>query len=305
MPARLCGALLAFALVALSHVSASAQYVATTDGQLIAGPNGANCNCAMCDRARDAIAAGQKSFCWMYRGKRRCFSIKYVEPPDAARKAPNVARQAPNTAHQASNVARPASTWQAGFKLNPGETLSKVYPPGQSPKRVAKSPEPPAAVDPVTAFDPTPEDAVAAGLNLLGIEPGDMFVDPFGGDGRTAIAAAKLGARAFVVEINPKTAALARKRSADVGNVTVIEGSAFDDIINYRSVDAVYLYAYGPMMHDLLPQLRQLRRGAKVVSYCHDIPDVCTDRVKVGDHVFYVWSVGVEERPTWISNLEK
>jgi site-specific DNA-methyltransferase (cytosine-N4-specific) len=48
---------------------------------------------------------------------------------------------------------------------------------------------------------------------LLGSRPGDTVLDPFGGSGTTALAAAELDRKAVLIELNPAYAQLGRKRT--------------------------------------------------------------------------------------------
>lgn len=50
---------------------------------------------------------------------------------------------------------------------------------------------------------------------LLGSQPGDSVLDPFGGSGTTGVAARELGRRALLIELNPQYAQLGRKRIDD------------------------------------------------------------------------------------------
>ena len=54
-----------------------------------------------------------------------------------------------------------------------------------------------------TPYVPSPPDVVERMLDMVDIKPGEFVVDLGAGDGRIAIAAGRLGARAFGVELGP------------------------------------------------------------------------------------------------------
>jgi DNA modification methylase len=57
------------------------------------------------------------------------------------------------------------------------------------------------------------------------LPPGGIVFDPFGGSGSTLIAAHSLGARAFLVELDPKYAdVIIRRFQQHTGIVPVLDG---------------------------------------------------------------------------------
>lgn len=69
----------------------------------------------------------------------------------------------------------------------------------------------------VAPFVPAPVDAIDAGLRLCGVGPGVSVVDLGSGDGRVVIAAAKLGAAATGVELDPKLCAAGCAAAREAG----------------------------------------------------------------------------------------
>ncbi|MGO4337798.1 site-specific DNA-methyltransferase [Labrys sp. KB_33_2] len=67
--------------------------------------------------------------------------------------------------------------------------------------------------------------ALAELCMLAGSRPGDTVLDPFGGPGTTGLVADRLGRDAVLIEINPKTADMARARMIEArsGPITAME----------------------------------------------------------------------------------
>ena len=57
---------------------------------------------------------------------------------------------------------------------------------------------------PDVIFVPTPQEVVDAMLKVAGVKAGDVVYDLGCGDGRTVVSAAKLGARAVGIDIDPQ-----------------------------------------------------------------------------------------------------
>src|SRR5450759_1116181 len=57
--------------------------------------------------------------------------------------------------------------------------------------------------EPDVVFVPTPQEVVDQMMKLANVHAGDVLYDLGCGDGRTVISAAKLGARAIGIDINP------------------------------------------------------------------------------------------------------
>lgn len=147
----------------------------------------------------------------------------------------------------------------------------------------------PAKVDleTVTELAPTPQPVVLAMLAELRLSPTDKFFDLGCGDGRFLTTAAKYyGAQSFGIELNPRSAELARKNASQdflTPLVTVFTGDVRDYDVSVA--DAVTLYLYPDLMAKVVPKLAP---GTRVASYLHDIPGVETTAKRVGSDVFYV-----------------
>jgi SAM-dependent methyltransferase len=139
----------------------------------------------------------------------------------------------------------------------------------------------PAKNIPDIGYLPTPQSAVMQMLQLAEVKPGELVYDLGCGDGRIVITAArKFGARGIGVEIDP---ALVRKSRANVRRhrlgkrVTIRQADIFE--IDFSDADVVALYLLPELNARLLPQLRKLKPGARIVSFSFDMPGARPDRV--------------------------
>ena len=150
-------------------------------------------------------------------------------------------------------------------------------------------------------FDPTPQEVVERMLHLANVKSSDVLYDLGAGDGRVVIAAAKkYGIRAVGYEIDPGLAKLARENVRHAGVERLVEIREQDFLtadLSRASVVTLYLSYDGNLA--LRPQLlRQLKPGARVVSYTFDMgewqPKISeTYRDSGGDaHAIYFWQIG-------------
>jgi SAM-dependent methyltransferase len=142
----------------------------------------------------------------------------------------------------------------------------------------------PAANLPDIGYLPTPQSAVVQMLELAGVKPGELVYDLGCGDGRIVITAARrFGARGVGVEIDP---ALVRRSRANVRRhrlgkrVTIRQADIFQ--IDFSDADVVALYLLPELNARLLPRLRKLKPGARIVSFEFDMPGARPDKVVEG-----------------------
>jgi len=128
----------------------------------------------------------------------------------------------------------------------------------------------------VAPFDPTPNEVVDRMLALAKLKNSDVVYDLGCGDGRVVIAAAKkYGVHAVGFEIDPGLAKLARENVRHAGVEKLVQIRQQDFLtadLSPASVVTLYLSYDGNLA--VRPQLlRQLNRGARVISYAFDMGD--------------------------------
>ena len=129
-------------------------------------------------------------------------------------------------------------------------------------------------------FTPTRHNIADAMLQLAGVGPADVVYDLGSGDGRIPIIAAqKYGARGIGIEIDPKLVELSWRiaNEAQVADrVTFIVGDLFTADLSEATVVTTYLSV--SIMKVLLPKLRALKKGTRIVSHQFSMPDWEPDR---------------------------
>lgn len=120
----------------------------------------------------------------------------------------------------------------------------------------------------VAPYVPTVEEDVELMLEIADVRPDDYVIDLGSGDGRIAIAAARRGALAHGVELDPELVELARANAAESGvaeRVAFLHGDIFEADIGRATVVTLYLFPEANIM--LRPKLlAELRPGTRVVS---------------------------------------
>ena len=143
-------------------------------------------------------------------------------------------------------------------------------------------------------FRPTPDDAVEKMLDLAGVGPGDRLVDLGCGDGRIVLAAARRGAEALGVDIDPERIAEAEAAAVTVGVASRARfsvGDLFD--LDLSEFDVVTLYLLPGVNRWLEGRLKcDLRPGARVVSFCFAMPEwPAAAEEPYGFSTIYLWTV--------------
>lgn len=122
---------------------------------------------------------------------------------------------------------------------------------------------------PDVPFGVTPHEAVGQMLQMARIQPGDVLYDLGCGDGRIVVAAAKkYGIKAVGVDIDPVRVkeSLENARTNGVSHlVTIIHGDLFE--VDFSEASVVTLYLGNEMNVKLMPKLRQLKPGTRILSF--------------------------------------
>jgi hypothetical protein len=118
-------------------------------------------------------------------------------------------------------------------------------------------------------YEPTPPQVVDGIMNLADVRPGDFLIDLGSGDGRIPIAAAKRGARALGVDLDPQRIRESNDnaRAAQVTDRVVFrEQNLFETDVKDATVVTLYLFQH--LNLQLRPRLlTELRPGARIVSH--------------------------------------
>src|SRR5215211_1167670 len=131
----------------------------------------------------------------------------------------------------------------------------------------AQEPAPPRAPD--VMYVATPPEVVDAMLRLADVTSDDVVYDLGSGDGRIPITAAQaFGATGVGVELNQDLIAEAAENAARAGvadKVTFLNQDLFET--DLRPATVVTLYLLREMNLKLMPRLKQLKPGTKIVAH--------------------------------------
>jgi SAM-dependent methyltransferase len=154
------------------------------------------------------------------------------------------------------------------------------------------------AKTPDVIYVPTPPAVVTRMLDLAKVGKDDVVYDLGCGDGRIVVAAAKRGARATGVDIDPERIAEARANVKQAGvedRARIVEGDLFET--DLKDATVVTLYLLPELNLRLRPKILQLEPGTRVVSHAFDMGDWKPERVEqVEGKTIYYWTVP-EQRP--------
>ena len=149
---------------------------------------------------------------------------------------------------------------------------------------------------------PTPDVLVDKMLEMAEVTADDLVVDLGSGDGRLVIAAARLGARAVGVELEPNLVALSARRAAEAGvadRTEFVAADLFDFDLSPATVVTMFLLP--DINYRLRPTLFDLRPGTRIVSNTWDLRGSETDPDAPG------WAadatVVLDPCPTWCTSL--
>ena len=148
---------------------------------------------------------------------------------------------------------------------------------------------------------PTPDALVERMLRMARVGPKDYVIDLGSGDGRTVIAAGKLGARAMGIEYNPDMVNLSIKNAEKAGmgdKVKFIKADIFETDFNEATVITMYLL---PSLNiKLRPKLLEMRPGTRLVSHAFNMEDWQPDQtVTVEGRDAYMWIVPAKVQGSW------
>lgn len=141
----------------------------------------------------------------------------------------------------------------------------------------------------------TPHEVVDAMLDAATVTSGDVVYDLGCGDGRIVIAAArKYGARGVGIDIVADRIAEARANAAAAGVSHLVRFVQADLLTaDFSDATVVALYLSPSMNERIKPRLlKELRPGARVVSYVYDMTGWVPDqRLEIDGRWVFVWAV--------------
>ena len=149
--------------------------------------------------------------------------------------------------------------------------------------------------EPDVIYVPTPQDAVDAMLKMANVTEKDVVYDLGSGDGRIPITAAqKFGATAVGIDINPQRIREANENLAKAGvgaRVKFLNQDLFETDLSPATV--ITLYLLPSLNQKLMPQLKKLKPGTRIVSHSFDMgsawpPEKTQD---VNGKMIYYWVV--------------
>jgi SAM-dependent methyltransferase len=148
---------------------------------------------------------------------------------------------------------------------------------------------------PDVVYVPTPQEVVEAMLQLADVTGRDVVYDLGSGDGRIPITAAqKFGATAVGIDISPERIKDANENLAKAGvgdKVKFVNQDLFET--DLRPATVITLYLLPQLNLKLMPQLKQLKPGTRIVSHSFDMgsewpPDKTQE---VNGRSIYYWVV--------------
>jgi SAM-dependent methyltransferase len=146
---------------------------------------------------------------------------------------------------------------------------------------------------PDVIYVPTPQPVVDKMLELAKVGPNDVVYDLGCGDGRIVVSAAKRGARATGIDIDPERIAEARAnvKQAGVGDrAKIVQGDLFE--MDLSDATVVTLYLLPELNLRLRPKLLQLKPGTRIVSHAFDMGDWKPEQTaNVDGKTVYYWTV--------------
>ena len=147
--------------------------------------------------------------------------------------------------------------------------------------------------EPDVVFVPTPQEVVDQMLKVANVGKGDVLYDLGCGDGRTVISAAKLGARATGIDINPVRIKESEENAAKqgmTGKVTFRLEDLFE--ADFHDATVITLYLLPSLNVKLRPKLWQLKPGTRIVSHDFDMGEWKPEKtIELDGHTVYFWTV--------------
>jgi SAM-dependent methyltransferase len=153
---------------------------------------------------------------------------------------------------------------------------------------------------------PTPDALVSKMLEIAEVNASDFLIDLGSGDGRTVIAAARLGATAVGIEYNPDMVALSKKKAEEAGisaKTTFLQADLFKSDLSKATVITMFLL---PEINlKLRPLLLNLKPGTRIISNTFTMGDwepdyeVTTDDNSTSWNTALMWIIPAKIGGIW------
>jgi precorrin-6B methylase 2 len=148
---------------------------------------------------------------------------------------------------------------------------------------------------------PTPDEVVDRMLRMAQVTANDLVYDLGAGNGKIAIAAAKLGARAVGIEYNPDMARHAQGNVVAAGvaaRARIVQGDIF--ATDFSQATVVTLYLLPGLNMKLRPTILAMRPGTRIVSHSFTMEDWEADEISSMDgRRAYFWVVPANVNGGW------
>lgn len=150
---------------------------------------------------------------------------------------------------------------------------------------------------PDVVWVPTPQEVVDKMLEMARVKKGDVVYDLGCGDGRIVVTAAKrFGVKAYGFDIDPQRIkdSLENVEKNGVGHLVTIQRK---DIftIDLTPANVITLYLLPSLNVKLIPQLKKLPPGCRIVSHDFDMAGVRPKQVvELGSHTIYLWETPLQ-----------
>ncbi len=169
--------------------------------------------------------------------------------------------------------------------------------------------------DGTVPFVVSPEEVVDRMLRIADVGPGDYVIDLGSGDGRIVIGAAKRGAQALGIDIDPTLVAKGRENAATAGVADKTEFSSQDFFeTDLAKASVITMYLLPEVNLKLRPKLLTLAPGTRLVSHDWNMrewePDetieLRTPEKPVGlggKSRIHLWIVPADARGRWVVDV--
>ena len=148
---------------------------------------------------------------------------------------------------------------------------------------------------------PTPDEVVDRMLRMAQVTANDLVYDLGAGNGKIAIAAAKLGARAVGIEYNPDMAKHAQANVVAAGvqaRARIMQGDIF--ATDFSQATVVTMYLLPGLNMKLRPTILAMRPGTRIVSHSFTMEDWEADEISSMDgRRAYFWVVPANVNGGW------